>query len=171
MVQRMESFREWFAKYSNQYVIIGGTTCDLLMIQDDFDFRATRNIDMVLILESLTPEFGTHFWEYVCDAGYEHCNKSNGEPELYRFTHPSDSDYPYMIELFSRRSERIQLPAKAHLTPLPLDDEISSLSAILMDDEYYRFLLKGKIVVDSVQGLCVGYLIPFKIWAYLDLSE
>lgn len=171
MVQGIESFRKWFANYSDQYVIIGGTACDLLMTQDDFDFRATRDIDMVLILESLTPEFGTHFWQYVREAGYEHCNKSTGEPQFYRFSHPASSNYPYMIELFSRRSERIQLPAEARLTPLPLDDEISSLSAILMDDEYYRFLMRGKIVVDSIPVLDAGYLIPFKIRAYLDLSE
>ena len=61
MVQGIESFREWFADYSDQYVIIGGTACDLLMARDEIDFRATRDIDMVLLLESLTPEFGAHF--------------------------------------------------------------------------------------------------------------
>jgi len=171
MVHGIESFRKWFADYSDQYVIIGGTACDLLMTQDDFDFRATRDIDMVLILESLTSEFGAHFWQYVCEAGYEHCNKSTGEPQFYRFSHPASGNYPFMIELFSRRSERIQLPESAHLTPLPLDDEISSLSAILMDEEYYRFLLKGRIVLDGIPILDAGYLIPFKIRAYLDLSE
>ena len=171
MVQGIESFREWFADYSDQYVIIGGTACDLLMARDEIDFRATRDIDMVLLLESLTPEFGAHFWQYVREAGYEHCRKSTGEPQFYRFSHPSSSSYPYMIELFSRRSERISLPAEAHLTPLPLYDEISSLSAILMDDEYYRFLTKGKIVLDNILVLEAGYLIPFKTRAFLDLSE
>ena len=171
MVQGIESFREWFADYSDQYVIIGGTACDLLMARDEIDFRATRDIDMVLLLESLTPEFGAHFWQYVREAGYEHCRKSTGEPHLYRFSHPSSSSYPYMIELFSRRSERISLPAEAHLTPLPLYDEISSLCAILIDDEYYRFLTKGKIVLDNIPVLEAGYLIPFKTRAFLDLSE
>lgn len=171
MIPGIESFRKWFAEYSEQYVIIGGTACDLLMTRDDFDFRATRDIDMVLVLESLTPEFGAHFWQYVREAGYKHCSKSTGEPQFYRFTHPISSNYPYMIELFSRRSERIQLPAEAHLTPIPLDDEVSSLSAILMDAEYYHFLLKGRIVLDSIPVLDAGYLIPFKIRAYLDLSE
>ncbi|MDD3898415.1 MAG: tyrosine-type recombinase/integrase, partial [Syntrophomonadaceae bacterium] len=42
----------------DQYAIIGGTACDLLMSEDGLDFRATRDIDIVLIVESLTPEFG-----------------------------------------------------------------------------------------------------------------
>lgn len=170
MVLGMENFRKWFSGYSEQYVIIGGTACDLLMSREELDFRATRDIDMVLIIESLTPEFGARFWEFVRMAGYEHCNNSTGEPQFYRFTHPTDQSYPYMIELFSRRSDAIQLPQSAVLTPLPLDDEISSLSAILMDDEYYQFLLDGIVVIDGISILDTGHIIPFKIKAFLDLS-
>jgi len=41
-----------------------------------------------------------------------------------------------MIELFSRRINSIELPEDAVLTPLPLDDDLSSLSAILLDNDY-----------------------------------
>ncbi len=75
-----------------------------------------------------------------------------------------------MIELFSRRSEMIKLPEEAHLTSLPLDEEVASLSAILMDEEYYQFLLEGRIVLDGLPILDTGYLIPFKMRAYLDLT-
>ena len=88
MVTGLESFRRWFAEYTDQYTIIGGTACDLLMSEDGLDFRATRDIDMVLIVESLTPEFGRRFWEYVNAADYEHRNKSTGEPQFYRFSKP-----------------------------------------------------------------------------------
>jgi hypothetical protein len=75
-----------------------------------------------------------------------------------------------MIELFSRRSDAIQLPDDAVLTPLPIDEDISSLSAILLDDDYYAFLRSGKIVIDGVTVLGPAYLIPFKAKAWLDLS-
>ena len=52
-----------------------------------FDFRATKDIDMVLIIEALTAEFGTAFWNYITEAGYEHKNKSTGETQFYRFSH------------------------------------------------------------------------------------
>ena len=171
MVSGVESFRKWFAEYTDQYTIIGGTACDLLMSEDSLDFRATRDIDMVLIVESLTPEFGRRFWEYVKAAGYEHRNKSTGEPQFYRFSKPSSREYPYMIELFSGRVDAIELPEDAVLTPLPLDDEISSLSAILMDTDYYQFLREGKIVLNDIPVLDAAHLIPFKAKAWLDLTE
>lgn len=171
MVSGVESFRKWFAEYTDQYTIIGGTACDLLMREDGLDFRATRDIDMVLIVESLTPEFGRRFWEYVKAAGYEHRNKSTGEPQFYRFSKPSSREYPYMIELFSGRVDAIELPENAVLTPLPLDDEISSLSAILMDADYYQFLREGKVVLNDIPVLDAAHLIPFKAKAWLDLTE
>ena len=120
---------------------------------------------------SLTPEFGRRFWEYVKAAGYEHRNKSTGEPQFYRFSKPSSREYPYMIELFSGRVDAIELPEDAVLTPLPLDDEISSLSAILMDADYYQFLREGKVVLNDIPVLDAAHLIPFKAKAWLDLTE
>ena len=171
MVSGVESFRKWFAEYTDQYTIIGGTACDLLMSEDGLDFRATRDIDMVLIVESLTSEFGRRFWEYVKAAGYEYRNKSTGEPQFYRFSKPSSREYPYMIELFSGRVDAIKLPEDAVLTPLPLDEEISSLSAILMDADYYQFLREGKVVMNDIPVLDAAHLIPFKAKAWLDLTE
>lgn len=44
MVRGIESFREWFRGYEEQYAIIGGTACDLLMTDRGLDFRATKEI-------------------------------------------------------------------------------------------------------------------------------
>ena len=76
-----------------------------------------------------------------------------------------------MIELFTRKLDAIQLPEDAVLTPLPMDEDISSLSAILLDNDYYEFLKQGKVVVDGVTVLDAAYLIPFKAKAWLDLKE
>lgn len=171
MVEGLESFRKWFAGYEEQYTIIGGTACDLIMTSEDMDFRATHDIDLVLIVEALTPEFGIRFWDYIRTAGYEHRNKSTDEPQFYRFSRPVSRDYPAMIELFSRKLDAIQLPTDAGLTPLPVGEAISSLSAILLDDSYYEFLKAGKTVLDGVTILSPEHIIPFKMKAWLDLSE
>lgn len=171
MVTGIDRFREWFRGYEDQYAIIGGTACDLLMSEDGMDFRATKDIDLVLIVEAITPDFGRQFWQFVKDAGYEHRNKSTGLPQFYRFSHPSAAGYPFMIELFSRRSEAIILPEDAVLTPLPMEDDVSSLSAILLDDDYYELVRSGSIVVDGVNVLDAAYLIPFKAKAWLDLTQ
>ena len=76
-----------------------------------------------------------------------------------------------MIELFTRKLDTIQLPEDAVLTPLPMDEDISSLSAILLDNDYYEFLKQGKVVVDGVTVLDAAYLIPFKAKAWMDLTD
>jgi hypothetical protein len=159
MVRGFESFKSWFQGYEEQYTIIGGTACDILMAEEKLDFRATKDIDLVLILEAITPDFGARFWNYIVEGQYQHCNKSTGAPQFYRFSQPKSSEFPVMIELFSRRADAIQLPADATLTPLPIDEDISSLSAILLDDNYYEFLRNGNMII------------PFKAKAWLDLSE
>ncbi len=57
MVRGLDSFREWFRGYEEQYVIIGGTACDLLMSDSGLDFRATKDIDLVLIVEMIDTAF------------------------------------------------------------------------------------------------------------------
>ena len=122
MVTGIESFKEWFKGNESQYAIIGGTACDILMTEEGLDFRATKDIDLVLIIEAVDVAFGRKFWDYVKQAGYEHCNKSSGVPQFYRFSHPTSNRYPAMIELFTRKLDAIQLPDDAVLTPLPMDE-------------------------------------------------
>ena len=171
MVRGIDSFREWFRGYESSYVIIGGTACDLLMGEAGEGFRVTRDIDIVLIVESLGTDNGSRIWEYVKSAGYEQRHKYSGTPENYRFIKPKSPEYPVMIELFSRRIEGITLPPDATLTPLPINDEVSSLSAILLSDEYYNFLLSGATISGGISVLGVAHLIPFKAKAWLDLTE
>ena len=171
MVTGIESFKEWFKGNESQYAIIGGTACDILMTEEGLDFRATKDIDLVLIIEAVDAAFGRKFWDYVKQAGYEHCNKSSGMPQFYRFSHPMSNRYPAMIELFTRKLDAIQLPDDAVLTPLPMDEDISSLSAILLDDDYYEFLKQGKVTVDGVTVLDAAYLIPFNEYGNARLSD
>ena len=171
MITGIESFKEWFSGSEEQYTIIGGTACDILMTEEGLDFRATKDIDLVLIIEAVDANFGKKFWEYVKQAGYEHCNKSSGVPQFYRFSQPISNQYPAMIELFTRKLDALHLPDDAVLTPLPMDEDISSLSAILLDDDYYEFLKQGKVTVDGVTVLDAAYLIPFKAKAWMDLTD
>lgn len=179
MVTGIESFKEWFKGNESQYAIIGGTACDILMTEEGLDFRATKDIDLVLIIEAVDAAFGRKFWDYVKQAGYEHCNKSSGMPQFYRFSHPMSNRYPAMIELFTRKLDAIQLPDDAVLTPLPMDEDISSLSAILLDDDYYEFLKQGKVTVDGVtvekevpsNPQKAEYLIPIFIGELLEQGK
>ena len=64
MVTGIDSFKEWFKDSEEQYAIIGGTACDILMTEEGLDFRATKDIDLVLIIEAVDANFGKKFWEY-----------------------------------------------------------------------------------------------------------
>ena len=100
MIRGLHSFREWFQDYESNYIIIGGTACDLLMSSFDMEFRATKDLDLVLILEVLTVEFGRKFWDYILEAGYEHRNKSSGKSQFYRFSKPKNDSYPFFWKIF-----------------------------------------------------------------------
>ena len=171
MVTGFTKFKEKFQGFENQYVVIGGTACDLLMENEDMTFRATKDVDIVLIVESITAEFGKAFWEYIKEAEYEHKNKSTGNTQFYRFTSPKSKEYPFMIEIFSKKPEFMALDESAVLTPLPIDDEISSLSAILLNDAYYDLLKDGQVILDGIPVLKEVCLIPFKAKAWIDLNE
>lgn len=171
MVTGFTKFKEYFRGFENQYVIIGGTACDLIMENEELPFRATKDIDIVLIVESITLEFGKRFWGYVKEAGYEHLNKSTGKAQFYRFTSPKNKEYPYMIEIFSRNPDFIVLEDDAVLTPLPIDEEISSLSAIILNESYYELLKNGRTLIDDMPVLSPTCLIAFKAKAWLDLKK
>ena len=48
MVTGIDSFKEWFKGSEEQYAIIGGTACDILMTEEGLDFSATKDIDLVI---------------------------------------------------------------------------------------------------------------------------
>ena len=105
MTQGLQLIRTAFAGYEDSYVIIGGTACDIIMTDNDLDFRATKDIDMVLIAEGHLREFAQRLWSFIRDGGYTSITKNSAQPHLYRFMHPSTYGYPTMIELFSRHPD------------------------------------------------------------------
>lgn len=169
MVRGLDTFKEYFKGFENQYVIIGGTACDILFASTEGQFRATRDLDIVLIVEALTPEFGERFWQFVESGQYRNKATSAGKPQFYRFDKPGNEAYPKMIELFARTD--FVLKEMDGLTPIHIDDEVSSLSAILLNNDYYDVLLAGRAVVRELSVLKPEYLTLFKAKAYLDLSE
>lgn len=171
MVSGIDIFREHFSNFKDQYTVIGGFACDLLMTDAGLDFRQTVDIDMVLTVEALTTEFAKAFWAFIDQGGYQARQRSNGKPEFYRFVNPKDSAYPKMIELFSRPQNNVSLQPDTHLMPLHIDDEVSSLSAILLNDDYYHFLLDGRTVTDGISILDAEHIIPLKMKAWLDLKD
>lgn len=176
MVRGIEKFKEFFAGFEGNYVIIGGTACEIHEENYAQVPRATKDIDIILIVEALSTEFVSKFWEFVKAANYEDRNKGtneNGEKkhEYYRFMKPQNVDFPYQVELFSRNLGLLNFPKDAHITPVPTSEELSSLSAILLDDDYYHFVIEHSTLEEGVNIANVESLVCLKCKAFLEMTE
>lgn len=171
MVKGLDRFREHFANYTDRYVLIGGSACDLAFEEAGVDFRATKDLDIVLCIEALDAAFARAFWDFVKLGGYEFQEAVTGERKFYRFKKPKDKDFPFMLELFSRVPDALGDVAGGTLTPIPVEDEVSSLSAILLDGEYYDWIHAGKRLAGGIPVVRPEHLIPLKARAWLDLRE
>lgn len=171
MVRGIEKFREYFKDFPDNYVIIGGTACDIIISEAALTPRATKDIDIILVIEALNPEFVNKFWSFIKDANYERREVGGEERKYYRFIKPEDNEFPMQIELFSRKPDVIILEESAHLTPIPVDDDLSSLSAILLSDDYYNYMIEHSTLENSLHLANTEALICLKAKAYLEIAE
>lgn len=171
MVRGIGIFKDFFKEYTDNYIIIGGTACDIHIEEAGFTPRATKDFDIILIVEALSKEFVIQFWEFIKEGNYEHREKGEGGRNYYRFLKPENNDFPFQIELFAKNPDLLDLDEDTHLTPIPTDDELSSLSAILMDDTYYNFTLENSNVSEDVHIASTVALICLKAQALLDYTK
>lgn len=172
MVRGLDLFRQFFAAHADKYVLIGGTAATLTMEEAGLAFRATKDLDVVLHIEALDAEFGVTFWDFIDSGDYEIRQASaTGKPVYYRFQKPRNQNYPAMLELFCRAPAGIALAPGTRLTPIPVDEAVASLSAILMDHDYYEFVITGRRITDDLPRIGEDRLIPLKAVAWLDMKE
>ena len=171
MVNGLERWKEYFSNDKDKYVLIGGSACNLLEEDLDMPPRATKDLDLILVVEALTQDFGMRFWEFIKNGDYE--NRSRGENEYkheyFRFKNPKDKSYPKQIELFARNTGILELPSDARIEPISIGDNLSSLSAILMDDDYYSFTIEHSRDIDEIHIANPEALICLKAKAYTEM--
>ena len=171
MVRGLEIFKKYFEAYPDNYVIIGGTACDIIIGDAGFTPRTTKDIDIILVVEALNAEFVKQFWKFIQDGNYERKEKSDDERKYYRFMKPEDEEFPYQIELFARNPDLIDFDEEAHLTPIPVAEKLSSLSAILLNNEYYQYIIKQSVLENGLHRANTEALICLKARAYLEIEE
>lgn len=171
MIKGQQIFIEHFTDFQDCYVVIGGLAVDALMDEQAVPFRATKDFDIILLVEALRPEFFETFWTFIQAGDYERIETSEGPRKYYRFIKPQNEDFPHQIELFSRKPDTIPEIENHPLVPIPANEEISSLSAILMDDNYYELTKNNTKVIDGLRIASEPLLICLKVKAFIDLSE
>lgn len=171
MVRGLDLFRHRFREFEGSFVLIGGAACDEWFTSLGLPFRATKDLDIVLIIEVLDPGAVRGLRAFIAEGGYEIRQRSTGTPVLYRFAKPTKAEFPFMLELFSRRPEGIELGHDQEITPIPAGADHHSLSAILVDEDYYSLIQTHQTIRDGLQFATATSLIPLKARAWLDLTR
>lgn len=170
MVAGLDIFRERFARFSDNFVIIGGTACYEILSGTEMRPRATMDIDIVIIVENMTSEFARAFWAFIAEGGYRPGIRKdkNNEPKyvLYSFDQ-GRAGYPVKVELLSRHNEIFT--SAVYTEPLPINGDVSSLSTIILDEPYYNLTVRNSFVSDGLRFAAPLALMALKVRAYLNL--
>lgn len=166
----LKHFTDYFSDFSSDYVIIGGGAASVCFDDEKLEFRATKDIDMVLFTNN-APDFNKKISEYIFLGKYGVNEKTENPPRYYRFSKPEDKNFPEIVEIFAKADSEIELRKGQYIIPIQNDAE-AQLSAILLDDEYFN------LIRDNAKKSEVGYSIitPYaniclKARAFRELKE
>ena len=141
VVRGVERFAQAMSAHADDYVLIGGGACSILFDEAGQSFRATDDLDVV-VADGSNAGFARALWAFVVEGGYEAGTRPTGRSTYYRFRLPEGSrniaSYLAQIELFARRPDFPLSSEASEVTPLSFDETVSSLSAIILDDECYE---------------------------------
>ncbi|MBO9506058.1 hypothetical protein [Thalassospira sp. A3_1] len=174
MVVGLERFAEHFKDYQDRFVIIGGTACKVILEENAIETRGTKDIDIVLCLntsDNIDAGFAKVLLDFIEEGKYSSRTRNDGVQEYYRFEKPEQHGYPVMLEFFSGKPGSFPLKDDQIKCRLVVEEDMMSLSAILLDDDYYRALIENKTIIRGLPFLNEELLIPFKARAHVDLSR
>lgn len=67
----LKTFSNFFKDFNDSYIVIGGAACDNYFEGEGFEFRVTKDIDMILVVEAISDDFIAHFWKFIKEGRYE----------------------------------------------------------------------------------------------------
>lgn len=175
VVGGIEAFRGAMVGHEDEYVLIGGGACSVLFDREAVPFRATKDLDIVVLVDQGGSGFARALWSFIKSKDYGCWKHAEGGCSYYRFVLPKNSPsatrLPEQIELFARHPDFTLENEESEITPLPFDEDVSSLSAIILDDGYYEFIQKHALTVDGIPMLDAIHIIPLKMRAHIDLNR
>lgn len=170
MIRGLTHFSEYFKDHSDNFILVGGVATYLLLEEAGATrVRPTKDLDIVLIMKP-SSAFLNALKEYVKNGGYEIQRGNKDQATFYRFQKPTRDEFPIMIELFATVESGVELFEGQHIVPVANEGGIESLSAILLDEEYYSIIKKNAIEKGGINILNELALIPFKAKAYLEIK-
>jgi len=171
MIRGLEHFKERFKDYSDDFILVGGVASYVLLDEVGAQrLRPTKDLDIVLMMKPSVGFLDT-IKQYVKDGEYEIQKGDNDQASFYRFSKPTNEEFPIMLELFATAESDFELYEDQHIIPITTPSEVKSLSAILLDEEYYSLIKRNAVEKDGINLLNPFALIPFKAKAYLEIKD
>jgi len=171
MVKGLDIFREHFRQFEGFFTLIGGAACVEWFDAEQLEFRATEDLDLVLMIEVLNQDFIAAIRTFVKEGEYEIRERSEGVPILYRFAKPARDEFPVKLEFCSRSPEGFELADGQEVIPIIVEPGHHSLSAILLDNAYYELIRAHHDERGGLWIANINSLIPLKAYAWLRLSK
>ncbi len=167
-IRGLDNFQDFFKGYENFFVLIGGAATLLILEETGVRRKGTKDLDIVFILESEYSDFLKRFKEYI-ELGEYITKTANGKPQYYRFEQPKSEEYPIMIEIFSRESNTLFDNLFEKAIKISIEEEIMSLSALILDDDYYEFVKQNTNKYKNIHIANEESLVVLKMYAYNNL--
>ena len=161
----IEKVLQHLKNHKDAYVIIGGIATKLILEKKGFPSRETKDFDIVLLADATKDEFAKDI-VFLLKEGKYRKGHSNGKDACYRFVEPQTSGYPKIIELFAVDNNK---NLEHYLEKIPIVDEEEELSAIVIDEDVYKFINERKIMTeDDLPIVDELGLIALKSYAYFQ---
>lgn len=161
-----KKFQKAFEGFEDYYVIIGGTAASIILEDNSLESRTTKDYDIVILDDKKNKAFYQAIIGFLNEGDYSP-SIMDRDGKLYRFV-TKKADYPKMIELFCVIPNWFK--AQSRTAPVHFDEDMS-LSALLLDKDYYSLLEQGKTLINGYSILDNEHLIVFKAKAWLDLTQ
>ena len=166
-IRGLHHFADFFKDLREDFAVIGGTAATMLLDEAGLEFRATKDIDIVIIAaESNT--FAERMIQYVKHGRYE-IQRNDATPRFYRFLKPQDLAFPVQIELFHKKPDGIELFDRQHIVPIKASPQDIGISAILLEDDYFELIKNNVVTTLTVPSITTEATIVLKAKAYNDL--
>ena len=170
MIKGLDHFTKHFAGSSDDFVVVGGVAAHEIMGSEGLTFRATKDIDLVIVARPATT-FCQRLVAYINAGKYEVRQSKDGKPAYFRFMKPKEADYPVQIEIFCRQPEDVELQGDQHIVPIKDAPSGAALSAILLEDDYFDLIRNTIQKIKELPVASTEAVMALKSRAFNDLTD
>jgi len=167
----LSHFEHYFRELKENYVVVGGFATIMLLDKEMDDHgKATYDIDLVL-LTTTSAQMADKIKSYVKEGAYTIQKGQKEEYQYFRFVEPKVDGFAKEIELFAAEEYGIELDEDQRIIPIDPEEGIYSLSAIMLDKEYFEMIKNNIVDIEGVPCSNPQATILLKMSAMYDLSH